>query len=129
MKKDNILHENQVVYAARAGVSRQKVSDIMLLTGFTLNEMGKYVHIAPRTLQRKKPGEKLSTEISEKVILIQNLYIKGGKVMGSLLNFQEWMDTSNIAFENAKPKDFLDTYSGIEYLMQELGRIEHGFTA
>ena len=125
----DILNESEVVYGARAGVSRQKVADIMAITGFTLNEMGHYMHVAPRTLQRKLPNEKLSPDISEKVLLIQNLYIKGPKAMGTLAAFQDWMNTPSIALDGAKPKDFLDTYSGMEYIMQELGRIEHGFFA
>jgi putative toxin-antitoxin system antitoxin component (TIGR02293 family) len=125
----NILQESEVVYAARAGVNRKKVNDIILMTGFTLNEMGKYVHVAPRTLQRKNPDEKLPSDISERVLLIQNVYIKGSIVMGSLQVFQNWMNTNNTALNGAKPKDFLDTFSGIEFIMHELGRIEHGFFA
>lgn len=125
----DILNESEVVYAARAGINRQKVNEIMLITGFTLSEMGHYTHVAPRTLQRKDPIEKLPADISEKFLLIQNLYIKGSKVFGSLADFQDWMNTPNLIFDNSKPKDFLDTYSGLEFIKQELGRIEHGFFA
>lgn len=127
--KIEILEESEVVYAARAGVNKEKINDIILMTGFTLNEMGKYVHVTPRTLQRKKPGDKLPIDTSERVLLIQNLYAKGSIVLGNLQLFQNWMATPNMAFDGAKPKDFLDTFSGIEFLMQELGRIEHGFFA
>lgn len=125
----NILNESEVVYAARAGINRQKVNEIMHFTGFTLSEMGQYAHVATRTLQRKNPGEKFPADISEKFLLIQNLYVRGSKVFGSLADFQDWMNTPNRIFDNSKPKDFLDTYSGLEYIMQELGRIEHGFFA
>ncbi|HEY4785254.1 MAG TPA: MbcA/ParS/Xre antitoxin family protein, partial [Bacteroidales bacterium] len=66
---------------------------------------------------------------SEKALLISNLYGKGSQLFGSIDNFKEWMDTSNIALGNVKPKEYLDTFSGIEYLTEELGRIEHGFMA
>jgi putative toxin-antitoxin system antitoxin component (TIGR02293 family) len=125
----DILNETQVVYAARSGITRSKFNDVAELTGFSLNEIGKYVHVTPRTLQRKNVNEKLSSDISEKVLLIQNLYIKGGKVFGSMQAFREWMSITNVALGNCAPKEYLDTYSGIEYLMQELGRIEHGFVA
>ena len=127
MNKKYILSENDVVIDAREGITRKKVTDIMEVTGFTLNEMGKFVHLTPRTLQRKKPSERLDSAISEKVLLIQNLYNKGSKVLGNIENFKDWMSTPNIAFDKAKPKDFLDTFSGIDFLMHELGRIEHGF--
>jgi putative toxin-antitoxin system antitoxin component (TIGR02293 family) len=127
--KPDILSESEVVYAARAGVTRRNVNDMLTITGFTLNEMGQYVHVTPRTLQRKKLNEKLPSDISEKVLLIQNLYIRGSQVLGSLPAFKQWMSLPNIALEGNMPKEFLDTFSGIEYIMQELGRIEHGFVA
>jgi putative toxin-antitoxin system antitoxin component (TIGR02293 family) len=127
MGKKNILSENDVLVAARAGVPRKVVNDIMEITGFTLNEIGKFVHLTPRTLQRKKPTERLDTAISEKVLLIQNLYIKGSMVMGTIENFKDWMNTPNMSFDKARPKDFLDTFSGIDFLMHELGRLEHGY--
>ena len=125
----NILQEGEVVYAARKGVTREKVNYIMGLTGITLSEIGQYTHVTPRTLQRKKPNETLPTDISERLLLIQNLYIKGSGVMGSIGAFKDWMSIPNVAFNGVVPKSFLDTFSGIEYIMHELGRIEHGLVA
>lgn len=129
MKRIEILNESEVVYAARNGVTKKKVNDILTLTGFTLNEMGQYVHITPRTLQRKKLNEKLPSDISERILLIQNLYIKGSKVFGNLSSFKQWMSVPNVALDGEMPKEYLDTFSGIEFLMHELGRLEHGFVA
>lgn len=125
----NILNESEVLYAARAGVTRRKVTDLMDLAGFTLAEMGQYVHVAPRTLQRKNSNEKLPSDISERVLLIQNLYFKGSKVFGDINSFKHWMMQPNTALGEVSPKSFLDTFSGIELIMHELGRIEHGFVA
>jgi putative toxin-antitoxin system antitoxin component (TIGR02293 family) len=129
MNKKNILNEPEVVYAARTGISRQKVNEVINLTGFSLNEMGKFTHVTPRTLQRKNLNEKLPSNISEKVLLIQNLYIRGSNVLGSLEAFKTWMSIPNVSFGGSIPKDFLDTFTGVEYLMNELGRIEHGLVA
>ena len=128
-ENQNVLSESEVLYAARLGVTKKNVNDILTITGFTLNEMGQYVHVTPRTLQRKKLNERLPSDISEKVLLIQNLYVKGSLVMGGLQAFKQWMSIPNVALGGAMPKTFLDTFSGIEYIMQELGRIEHGFVA
>lgn len=124
-----ILNESEVLYAARSGVTRRKVTDLMNLAGFTLAEMGQYVHVTPRTLQRKNSTEKLPTDISERVLLIQNLYYKGSKVFGHIDAFKQWMLQPNVALGEVAPKSFLDTFSGIELIMHELGRIEHGFIA
>ena len=66
---------------------------------------------------------------SEKALEITQLYSRGEEVFGSLILFEKWMDTSTAALGNKKPKAFLDTSLGIEILMEELGRIEHGIFA
>lgn len=129
MNSENVLRESEVLYAARTGVTRTKIYDIIELTGITLSEMGKYVHVTPRTLQRKDSNERLPIDISEKVLLIQNLYFKGAAVLGSIETFKQWMSIPNVALGGEVPKSYLDTYTGIEFLMHELGRIEHGFVA
>jgi putative toxin-antitoxin system antitoxin component (TIGR02293 family) len=130
MKEElNIMSESEVLYASRAGITRQKVTDLMNLAGFTLAEMGQFMHIAPRTIQRKNSDEKLPSDISERVLLIQNLYHKGGKVFGDINAFKQWMLQPNLALGEVAPKTYLDTFSGIELLMHELGRIEHGLVA
>ena len=125
----NVLNDSEIVHEARKGITRSKVIDIMSITELTINEMGQYIHVSPRTLQRKDYKEYLPSEISEKVLLIQNLYARGSKTFNSLDAFKDWMNTPNITMEGSKPKNLLDTYSGIEYLKHELGRLEHGFNA
>ena len=45
------------------------------------------------------------------------------------LKFEIWLNTLNVALGGIKPKDVLDSAFGIEWLMDELGRIEHGVLA
>ncbi len=124
-----LLNDSELIHEARKGITRSKVMDILELTELTILEMCQYIHVSPRTLQRKDYKEYLPSEISEKVLLIQNLYARGSKTFGSLESFSDWMNTPNITMEGQKPKDLLDTYSGIEYLKHELGRLEHGLIA
>ncbi len=124
-----ILSGNDLLKAARDGITKEMVNAIIRSTGLSLNEFGRYIHLTARAIQRKKPNEKLSPGASERALLISNLYNKGCEVFGSKDKFKEWVESKNIVFGNAKPKEYLDTFSGIEYLMEELGRIEHGFMA
>ena len=125
----HILSGNDLLKAARDGITKEMVNAIIRSTGLSLNEFGHYIHLTARAIQRKKLNEKLSPGASERALLISNLYNKGCEVFGSKDKFKEWIESKNIVFSNAKPKEYLDTFSGIEYLMEELGRIEHGFMA
>lgn len=122
-----ILTELELVKSAREGITKKDVNNIIKITGLTQVEFGKYIDLTSRAIQRKNPNDKLSTSISEKALLISNLYGKGSQVFEGIDHFKEWMDTTNLALGNVKPKEYLDTFSGIEYLTEELGRIEHGF--
>ena len=122
-----ILTELELVKSAREGITKEKVNDIIKMTGLTQVEFGRYIDLTSRAIQRKGLDDRLSKSISEKALLIYNLYGRGGQIFGDIDEFKEWMDTVNIALGNVKPKEYLDTYSGIEYLNEELGRIEHGY--
>ena len=66
---------------------------------------------------------------SERMVEMAKLYSKGEEVFGTIDNFKEWMNTTLLPLGNKKPKEFLDTSLGINMLMNELGRIQHGIFA
>lgn len=124
-----VLTRDDLVKAARKGITRDMVNSIIKATDMSLSEFGHYIHLTARAIQRKKPKDKLSPGPSERALLIANLYNKGAGVFESKEKFTEWMNTANISLGKVKPKDYLDTFSGLEHLSDELGRIEHGFNA
>lgn len=127
MGAPKILSELEVVKTARKGITKKTINDIIQMTGMTQAEFARYLNVTPRAIQRKDVNEHLSTNTSEKALIISNLYSRGSQVLSSLENFKLWMETPNVALGNVPPKEYLDTFSGIEYLMDELGRIENGF--
>jgi Uncharacterized conserved protein len=122
-----ILTDLELVKSAREGITKEKVNDIIKMTGLTQVEFGRYIDLTTRAIQRKNLTDRLSKSISEKALLIYNLYGRGSQIFGDIEDFKDWMDTPNIALGNVKPKEYLDTFSGIEFLTEELGRIEHGY--
>ena len=118
--------EHFFIELIRKGVPKKGIDRIMEKTGLSEDEMASILHISRRTIQRRNPQEPLNHEQSERLIEMAKLYSKGEEVMGSLISFKEWMDKKILALGDKKPKDFLDTSIGIGYLMDELGRIEHG---
>lgn len=122
-----ILTDLELVKSAREGITKEKVNDIIKMTGLTQVEFGRYIDLTTRAIQRKNLSDRLSKSISEKALLIYNLYGRGAQILGDIEDFKDWMNTPNIALGNVKPKEYLDTFSGIEYLTEELGRIEHGY--
>ncbi len=113
----------------RAGVPKKALDNLVEVTGIGNSEMAGIVRTSERTLRRYSANQKLNAEQSERVIELAKVYSRGEEVFGSLDSFREWMNSTVLAFGNKKPKELLDTSLGIEMIMDELGRIEHGIFA
>jgi putative toxin-antitoxin system antitoxin component (TIGR02293 family) len=110
----------------KRGVTRQSINNLMDATGLSLSEMASYMHMTERTLRNYSADTRLGSEPSERALEIATLYEKGKEVFGNLAAFKEYMDSTIPALGYRKPKEYLDTSMGIAYLMDELGRIQHG---
>jgi putative toxin-antitoxin system antitoxin component (TIGR02293 family) len=130
-KKDfsGITNDGDFISVIRKGVPKLAMDNLMEITGITAYEMAGIVRLSDRTLRRYTSQTLLNPEQSERVVELAKLYSRGEDVFGGLPDFKEWMDSTVMALGNKKPKEFLDTSIGIEMLMNELGRIEHGIFA
>ena len=117
------------IHCIREGVPKKALDNLLEVTGINATEMAAIIRTSDRTLRRYLPKQKLNPEQSERVIELAKVYSRGEEVFGTLDAFCEWMTSSVLALGNKKPKEFLDTSMGIEMLMEELGRIEHGIFA
>ena len=124
-----VQNVSDFISCIREGVPKIAVDNLASITGFNGAEMAGILRTSDRNLRRYQPKEKLNAEQSERIIELAKLYSRGEEIFGSLDAFKEWMSSSVLALGNKKPKDFLDTSLGIEMLMDELGRIEHGIFA
>lgn len=124
-----IENDADFIYCIREGVPKQALDNIIDIAGFTMSEIALIIRTSDRTLRRYTSKQKLNAEQSERVIELAKLYSRGEEVFGSMDAFKEWVNNRVIALGNKKPKEFMDTSIGIEILMDELGRIEHGIFA
>ena len=113
----------------RSGIPKKALDNLMNNTGITVPEITRIIRTSDRTLRRYAATQKLNPEQSERLIELAKLYSRGEEVFGSMEDFKVWMDSSVMALGSKKPKEFLDTSIGIDLLMNELGRIEHGIFA
>lgn len=113
----------------RGGLTRGSLDTLMKKTGLDIYELANILEVTDRTLRRYTPEEVLNKRLSERALEIAKLYSRGEEVFGDAPSFQQWMDADVPALGHRKPKSFLDTSLGIQMLMDELGRIEHGVFA
>jgi len=63
---------------------------------------------------------------SEHLIKLAELISRGKEVFENEEKFKRWLNTPIGAFQGKKPIEYIDTITGIEMILDELGRIEHG---
>ena len=126
---NTVENVSDFIECIRAGVPKKALDNLIDVIGTNAVEMSGIIRVSDRTLRRYSSNQKLNAEQSERVIELAKIFSRGEEVFGSLDAFKRWMDSSVMALGNKKPKEFLDTSLGIEMLMDELGRIEHGIFA
>ena len=133
-----LLEEPEAVYypqnfdlirLSRQGVLKKYLLELAEKFSFTMQELSRILHLSERTLQRYRKEDTLSSEASERALLLAQLYQKGIAVFGSKDHFKDWLRTPLPAFQQQPPVGFLDTAFGFELVSDELGRIAHGVFA
>ena len=86
--------------------------------------------IAPRTAARRLTRkESLSTTESERVLRLARVLARAIEVFESQDAAKQWLQETSMALGGRKPIDLLATDIGTEVVLNELGKIDHGFFA
>lgn len=123
---DSPVNRLQVI---KGGLSSKSLDDLLQISGSTRSDMAKNLDLTEPTLRKHLGNSKeLSTSLSEHVLFLLELYDKGIDTFGSVDEFKNWLPQHNIGID-AKPNDLLDSITGINIVMNELNRIDHGILA
>ncbi|MBK0382460.1 DUF2384 domain-containing protein [Pedobacter sp. SD-b] len=113
----------------KGGLASSSIQDLLNISGSTRFDMAKNLDLTEPTLRKHLSNNKeLSTSLSEHVLFLLELYDKGLDTFGSIEEFKNWLPQHNIGI-GAKPSDLLDSITGINMVMNELNRIDHGILA
>ena len=95
--------------------------------GMDQNQMSLLADVSIRTFKKKSKSSLLSFHISERVLMLENLYQMGLDVFDSNeSSFQDWLNSKIPTLDNHVPNDLLTSLLGIDVVKEELLRIEHG---
>ncbi len=112
------------------GVSFSSFENIIKKYHFTLQNWADFLHISTKTLSRYQKEDKSFDALqSERILQIEILQQKGAEVFGNQENFSIWLETENLALGKRVPRSLMNNSFGIQLLMDELTRIEHGVLA
>jgi putative toxin-antitoxin system antitoxin component (TIGR02293 family) len=121
------LSTMSVIEESKHGIKAKVLKEIQKETGFSGQDLAGYLQINYRTLQRYlQQNTLMSSDVSERALLIAQIAERGREVYGSDERFKLWLNTPTIALGNVKPESLLSTISGMQLVRAELGRIEYG---
>jgi len=119
-----------IINTVRGGIYIFDFLNALKVSPFILKEWAQMLHLSERTIQRYETAKKSFEPLqSERIIEIQKLNLKGVQVLGSTGNYRNWLETPSIGLGGVSPFSLLDSYTGIQLVFSELGRIEHGIFA
>jgi putative toxin-antitoxin system antitoxin component (TIGR02293 family) len=79
-----------------------------------------------KTLERKKPADKLDRRISSHMLEIARIMVHALAVFEDADKLKRWLHKENKALNNMKPVHLFSTLTGLNLVNDVLGRIEEG---
>jgi putative toxin-antitoxin system antitoxin component (TIGR02293 family) len=123
-------NELELADMAREGFPSTTLSRLSSSLGWTRAALIEQLGIAPRTASRRLTRrEPLSTTESERVLRLARVLARAVEVFESQDAAKEWLQGASAALGERKPIDLLATDIGTEVVLNELGKIDHGFFA
>ena len=123
------ISEKDFLIGARNGIQKSMLLSIARESGLTLKELSTYLRISTRSIQEKEPTQLLAPGPSERALYIAKLFKSGIEIFGNRDKFHHWLNAENVVMGGEKPSSYLDTFSGIQLVLDEMNAIEYGFSA
>ena len=93
-----------------------------------LSTLAKALGTTERTLLRNK-DKPLNKQISENAIEVARLSNFGIAYFSSIDNWNTWLDTPNVQFDNQPARAIMSSIRGRELIRRVISGLQHGFTA
>ena len=97
---------------------------------FTQAEWASILHVSERTLQRySKNNGSFAPINAERAVQIDKVLKEGKITFGKVENFYNWLKRNPYMLEGNLSLNSLTSYEGIQKVLTQLGRIQHGILA
>jgi putative toxin-antitoxin system antitoxin component (TIGR02293 family) len=124
-----IYYTSQPIKITR-DISYNDFQKIASRVDFTQKEWAEILHISERTLQRyAQDNGSFNSGTSDRIYQINKVFQRGKEVFGSIQKFNLWLRGNPYMLEGRLSLHSLASIEGINNVLTQLGRIEHGIFA
>ena len=115
-----------LIEISKTGVSKNACEHLAKYLNYTTKQLADILPITERTIQRHSKNENFNPEVSDHILQIAEVSAKGTQVFNDKSKFISWMNYPCTSFSNRTPVSLLQSKFGVDMVIDELGRIEHG---
>ncbi|OPY60378.1 MAG: hypothetical protein A4E57_04475 [Syntrophorhabdaceae bacterium PtaU1.Bin034] len=112
--------------AAKDGIGKKEITRLAEKMCVPIRVIAQLLLIHERTIRRHPEDKAFDLATSERAIRLAQVTARGIEVFGSEEEFCEWLKEPIMAFGNKAPLTLMESIYGIDMVLKELGRIEHG---
>jgi putative toxin-antitoxin system antitoxin component (TIGR02293 family) len=124
--RTKIRNRMDMIELSKRGISKNALAHLANYLSFTLSQMAELLPVSERTIQRCSSEDQFNRVVSEQILQIAEVAARGKEVFQDKNKFLSWMNHPNKALADRTPGSLLSSRFGIEIVLDELGRIEHG---
>lgn len=111
----------------RQGLPFACMTDMQRLAGLSEERLGRLIGIPRSTLLRRKKDGALSPEEGDRAWRLLRVMSRALDLFaGDQEAARAWMTTPKAVFSGRTPLEFADTTPGAEFVLDVIGRLEHG---
>lgn len=110
----------------KEGISKEELENLKEQTGIDYNILSKVLAVTKATLHNKKGKARFDSFISERILLLADIYSYGYTVFKERDKFNKWMKAPNRAIGGETPLSLTETVYGMEEVKNLIGRIDYG---
>lgn len=127
--QQQIHNRLDLIALSRKGVPKEALVHLAHFLSCTLHDVADLLPVTERTLQRYTPQQALNRVVSEHVLQLAEVAAKGVEVFADKAALLAWLHHPNTALARHTPLSLLSSRFGVEMVLDELGRLEHGVVA
>jgi putative toxin-antitoxin system antitoxin component (TIGR02293 family) len=125
--KRKVASDSDLVRITREGLPVDTLTLLARELSIERKTLAKLVGISDRTLNRRiASASRLSPEESDRIVRLARVVAKTKDTLGTSEKASRWLQSPNMALDDQKPLDLLDTDVGARSVETILGRIEYG---
>lgn len=125
----HLENDMDLIELCKIGVSKKALLNLASYLDLSMHQISSWLPVTERTIQRYSSATRFKKSVSEQILYIAKVVAKGVEVFEDKEKFLFWLKLPNKVLGNKTPCSLLDTKLGVDIVLEELGRIEHGIFA